>query len=104
MQAYEAIKRLKADRKEFLEQYGLKSHMSKIPADLEAELFGEEKKIQTEPEPTAGTDTTEATTITVDSAETLVAECPYTKEQVRKNIRLLGCKSRAWQWRHILDG
>jgi len=96
MQAYEAIKRLKADRKEFLEMYGLKSHMSKIPAELEAELFGEEKKIQTGAEPTEATDRTEA--IVLETEEV----CPYPLKAVRKSIHLLGNKSKAWKWRHLL--
>ena len=74
MQAYEAIKILKMDRKEFLEKYDLKSHLSKIPPELEAELFGEEKKIKTEPKQETGADTVEAPALTADSAETEVVD------------------------------
>jgi hypothetical protein len=103
MKVHEASKSKKMSNKEFLEEYGeeynLKSHLSKIPAELEEELFGQEKKIETpEPEPTE----------TVDSAETVVVEvqepviekapeCPYTKEQVRLGIRGCGNKSSMWR-------
>jgi len=96
MKAYEAIKLLKADRKEFLEQYGIKSHMSKIPAELEAELFGVEKKIQAEPEPAPTVDTPEAIPVAKEA-------CPYTAEQVELGIRCLGAKAPQWKWRHILN-
>ena len=67
MKVHEASKAKKLSNKEFLEIYGeehnLKSHLSKLPKELEEELFGEEKKIETtEPESTE----------TVDSAETIV--------------------------------
>lgn len=104
MKAHEAIKLLKADRKEFLEKYGIKSHLSKIPSELETELFGDEKKIYQEPEPAQ----------TVDSAETELVEvkvlpkkepvCPYTPAEIELGIRCLGSKSKQWEWRHILDG
>ncbi len=45
MKAYEAAKLLKIPNKEFLQKYEIKSHLSKLPEDLVAELFGEEKKI-----------------------------------------------------------
>ena len=86
MQAYQAIKMLKADRKEFLATYGLKSHMSKLPDSLVEELFGEEKKIQTEPEQTQ----------TVDSAETDVVEigeqdeCEQTQDDTNDSIDSTG--------------
>lgn len=102
MKAYEAAKLLKIPNKEFLQKYEIKSHLSKLPEDLVAELFGEEKKIE------AG----QAATQTVDSAETDVVvsapekteeECPYTVEQVARHIKILGNKSPAWKWRHIVD-
>ena len=62
MKVYEASKKMKITNKEFCEEYGLKTHMSKLPTSLEAELFGEEKKIQT----------AEELTETIDSAETVV--------------------------------
>ena len=100
MQAYEAAKKLEIPNKEFLAKYGLKSHMSKVPDDLVAELFGEEKKIETQ----------QPTTETVDSAETDVVEvevketCPYTTAQIELGIRCLGGKAPQWKWRHMLDG
>ena len=108
MQAYEAIKILKADTREFLEEYGLKSHLSKLPAALEAELFGDEKKTYE-----AG----ETVTKTVDSAKTVILgdapeiipeviteECPYTIKQIAHGIRILGPKSSCWKWRHLVNG
>ena len=104
MIAYEAAKLLEISNKEFLETYGIKSHLSKISTDLEAELFGDEKKTYEAPE---------TVTQTVDSAETVIVgitadvvkrTCPYTVEQVRNHIRQLGNKSACWEWRHILDG
>ena len=108
MQAYEAIKLLKADTKEFLEEYGLKSHLSKLPAALEAELFGDEKKTYE-----AGKTVTETT----DSAKTIILgdppevipevtteECPFTKKQILHGIRILGHKSSCWKWRHLVNG
>ena len=99
MKAYEAIKKLKADRKEFLEQYGIKSHMSNIPPELEAELFGEEKKIETEPEPTQTVDSAETDVVTVEPSE---EECPYTLKQIEMGCKLGGNKSKTWQWRHLI--
>ena len=121
MQAYQAIKMLKIDRKEFLATHGLKSHMSKLPDSLVEELFGEEKKIQAKPEQAAAVDTAEADVVGADvvDADVLgtdvlvqdhgvksseVETCPYTERQIRRSVRLLGGKSPAWKWRHILDG
>ena len=114
MKAYEAIKRLKMDRKEFLELYGIKSHMSNIPVELESELFGSEKKIQVEQERTQ----------TVNSAETIVVgeppepivepivaeipetktaeECPYSLHTIKRSIQIFGGKSKLWKWRHLI--
>ena len=60
MKAYEAAKRLGMKPADFAHEYGLASHLCKIPDDLEAELFGCEKKIKKQ-----------AQTQTVDSAETV---------------------------------
>ena len=95
MKAYEAAKKLKMENKDFLAEYGIKSHSSNITPELEAELFGEEKKIETEPQ---GTETaTTAETVVIDKAE----ECPYTVRQIRKSCRMLGNKSPCWEWRHL---
>jgi hypothetical protein len=116
MKAYEAAKLLKLSNKEFLEKYGIKSHMSKVPEDLEQELFGDEKKIEE-----AGQTGTE----TVDSAETVVVDpvdaveedefpvlntdetgeiCPYSIEEIELGIRCLGGKAPQYKWRHLLNG
>jgi hypothetical protein len=123
MKAYEAIKRLKVDRKEFLEQYGIKSHMSKIPPELEAELFGEEKKIQTGQAGAEGVDSSEAVVLVpvVEEEDTKAEEvaqnppdivndytdakeCPYTLEEIALGLRCLGSKGKMWEWRHLLNG
>ena len=96
MKVYEASKLLKISNKEFCELYGTKSHMVKLSAELEAELFGEEKKIPTEPEPEKAVDSTEAPAVVEE-------ECPYTPEQVELGIRCLGGKGPQWKWRHILN-
>ena len=64
MKGYEAAKKLGITSGEFCEQYDLGSHMQKIPDELEAELFGSEKKIMEE----------QACTETVDSAETVLVD------------------------------
>jgi len=109
MQAYEAIKRLKLDRKAFLEEHGLKSHMSKLPDALVEELFGEEKKIQTGAEGAPEVDSTEAVVVevadeTLPETETVSVTpeseaCPFTPRQIAKSIRCLGNKSPCWKWR-----
>ena len=105
---------LKADRKEFLATYGLKSHMSKLPDSLVEELFGEEKKIQTEPEQTQTVDSAETDVVEVATLDELVQDsgvkssevetCPYDEATIRRSIRCLGNKSSAWKWRHTLNG
>ena len=119
MKAYEAAKKLGIDNKAFIEEYGLKSHLSRVPDELEAELFGSEKKIVEE----------QAQPQTVDSSETVVVgdagepdpeltvsakkpvtseqvkgECPFPLDVVRRQIRMNGNKSKCWQWRHLVDG
>ena len=105
---------LKADRKEFLATYGLKSHMSKLPDSLVEELFGEEKKIQTEPEQTQTVDSAETDVVEVATIGELVQDsgvkssdvetCPYTERTIRKSMKMLGNKSPCWKWRHTLNG
>jgi hypothetical protein len=105
MKAYEAAKLKKMTNKEFLKEYELKSHMSKISPELEAELFGEEKKIQAEPESAPTVDTAEADVVTPvePTSDEQSTECPYTKEQIELGIRCLGNKSPVWEWRHIIE-
>ena len=110
MQAYVAAKLLKMSNKEFLKQYELKSHMSKVPAELEAELFGEEKKIQTGQAGTETVDRAETTVVAVDAITEVVTEeveavtdeeCPYTPAEIELGIRCLGGKAPQWKWRHL---
>ena len=90
MKAYEAAKLLKMDNKTFLETYGIKSHLSKLPEELEHELFGDEKKIEeARPETEAAVDIPEAD---------VVEEMPD-ERLIRKSIRCLGNKSPYWKWR-----
>jgi len=97
MKAYEAAKKLGMSSKEFVEEHGLGSHMQSIPVELEAELFGDEKKIVEE----------QAQTETVNTAEADVVEtetgCPYPPKVIRRSILVLGNKSPCWEWRHILE-
>ena len=44
MKGYEAAKKLGMKSGEFCEKYNLNSHMQSLPEELEAELFGSEKK------------------------------------------------------------
>jgi len=116
MKAYEAAKKLDIPTKEFLETYGVKSHLSKLPAELEAELFGDEKKIETVPEPTQTVDTAEAVVVEITGREEGLPEttgtgnniteqeCPYTEQQILRSCRLLGNKSPCWAWRHMVNG
>lgn len=105
MQAYEAAKKLKMENKEFLEKYGMKSHMSKLSEDLVAELFGEEKKIEAEPEPTETVDSAE--TVVVEQAPEVPAEpepegCPVDAATVELSIRCLGGRSPYYKWRNLV--
>jgi hypothetical protein len=102
MKVYEAAKLLKITNKAFLEEYGLKSHLSKLPEALEAELFGDEKKTEEAGEPvteTINSAEADVVTETVNTAETEV--CPYTPRQISKSIKLAGNKSPCWKWRHL---
>lgn len=116
MKAYEAIKLLKVDRKEFLQTHELKSHMSKISEELEAELFGVEKKIQAEPEPAQSIDSTEAIAdvaqeapeipveaITQPKATPSTPECPVSLETLATSLRGLGGKSPYYKWKYLLN-
>ena len=123
MKVYEASKSKKMSTKEFLEVYGeeynLKSHLSKIPAELEEELFGQEKKIETpKPEPTETVDSAETVVVEdIDLVEEVLAEIegkevhkPIVKdekvpslEEIELGIRGCGSKSSMWKWRHLLD-
>ena len=115
MKAYEAIKKLKVDRKEFLQTHELKSHMSKISDELEAELFGVEKKIQAESEPAETIDSTEAVADVEEAPETPVEaispvkatpstpECPVSLETLATSLRGLGGKSPYYQWKWLLN-
>jgi len=112
MKVHEASKAKKMSNKEFLAEYGeefnLKSHMSKLPVELEAELFGEEKKIE---------EAVEEQTETVDSAEAVVVEvepepvveieskeeCPVSLEELQGGINGLGGKYKHYKWKHLLD-
>jgi hypothetical protein len=125
MKAFEAAKKLGMKPKEFCEEYGVKSHLSKITEELEAELFGGEKKIETEQE----------TTETVDSAETVVLGgeddnkinadevevqetdnankpvekapeevCPVDLETLKLSLRGCGGKSPYYKWKYLLNG
>ena len=61
MKAYEAAKKLGISSRKFSERYGLDSHLCTVPKEIEAELFGDEKKIMEE----------QTYTETVDSAKTI---------------------------------
>jgi hypothetical protein len=107
MKAYEAAKLLKMSNKDFLKEYDIKSHMSNIPTELEAELFGVEKKIQTGQAGTETVDRAETTVVTVDTevvttAEEVVTEkCPVDIATIRAGINGCGNKSCYWKWRHL---
>ena len=113
MKAYEAAKKLKMENKDFLEQYEIKSHLSKLDDELVEELFGGEKKIsEAMPGPEAAVDSAEADVVTEDPAEvvtidTAVAEvvtvdCSHSVEEIELSIRCLGNKSPLWKWRSKL--
>jgi len=100
MKAYEAAKLLKISNKEFIEKYEVKSHLSKLSDELEAELFGEEKKIETaRPERAEEPDTPEA-----DVVESVEEECPVDLETLKTSLRGVGGKSPYWKWRHLVNG
>ena len=111
MKIYEASKILKKSNKELLAEINdprVKSHLSKIPEDILAELGLEKKIKEAIAEPTK----------TVDSAETDVVDsepskpskapelpkevCPYTAEEIELGIRCVGNKGQHWKWRHII--
>lgn len=110
MKAFEAAKKQGMEAKEFCKEHGIKSHLSKISAELEAELFGDEKKTETE----------QAATETVDSAETVIVgapakdevkpekpveeSCPVDLATLELSIRGRGGKSPYYKWKHLLNG
>lgn len=102
MKAYEAIERLKMDRKEFLATYGVKSHLSKLSDELVEELFGSEKKIEAEPKPPKAVDTSEDE-LPVLKVNTNGKRCPYTPQEIELGIRCLGNKAPQWEWRHLIE-
>lgn len=124
MKVYEASKLLKRDSKEFIKELNdprITSHLSKLPPEIEAELFGAEKKIEeAAAEPTK----------TVDSAETVMVNekpkaepkaepkpepkpvveipskedtCPVDLETLELSIRGIGGKSPYYKWKHLLN-
>lgn len=120
MKVYEASKLLKKDNKELIKELNdprITSHLSKLPPEIEAELFGEEKKIEeAAAEPTK----------TVDSAETVLVNekpkaepkpepapvveipskedtCPVDLETLELSIRGIGGKSPYYKWKHLLN-
>ena len=122
MKVFELSKKLKKSNKDLIAEIDdprVKSHLSKVPEDILAEFDVEEKKIETEPEPTATVDKDEDAVVTVDSAETIVVEvkeevvnekvpksteetCPYSIEEIRMGCRCLGNKAPQWKWRHLI--
>ena len=112
MKVHEAAKLKKMSNKDFIKMVDdprITSHMNKLPEELEAELFGEEKKIkEAVAEPTQ----------TVDSAETVVVEttpepiaktkpieepCPVDLVTLELSIRGIGGKSPYYKWKYLLD-
>lgn len=102
MKAYEAAKLLRVSNKEFLTEHNLKSHMSKVPPELEAELFGGEKKIQAGQEEAPTVDRAETVVATVDVEKAAIEQCPVDLETVRAGINGCGDKSCYWKWRHLI--
>ena len=117
MKVFELSKQLKVSNKEFLTANPqFKSHMSKVPADLVAELLGVEKKIQAEPEPAQSIDSTEAIAdvaqeapeipveaITQPKATPSTPECPVSLETLAMSLRGLGGKSPYYKWKYLLN-
>jgi hypothetical protein len=105
MKAYEAAKLTGMKSKAFCEQYGIKSHTSKIPADLEEQLFGEEKKTETEPQPETPVDSVEAVVVEDDFPVLKINDegerCPYSPEEIELSIRCLGGVSPCYKWKHL---
>lgn len=116
MKVHEATKKLKVSNKEFIQQYadhGITSHLSKIPHELEAELFGDEKKINAEGQGSQTADSAETVVVgevvqktegVSKTADAGTEECPYTTKQIKRSIQIFGSKSPCWKWRHLMDG
>ena len=113
MKVHEASKILKKSNKELLAEINdprVKSHLSKIPEDILAELGFEKKITEAVAEPTKTVDRAE--TIVVDKSEeelhaelqpvVPVEDCPYTPEQIELGIRCLGNKGPHWKWQHLI--
>lgn len=103
MKAYEAGKKLGMSGGDFAKEYGLKSHLSKLPDKLERELFGDPVLIH------------EEETITMDSAETVVVGetkdsvlgvdgCPVGRDELLTSLVKLGGASPYIKWDYLLDG
>lgn len=115
MKVHEAAKKLGISTKVFLETYGeergIKSHLSNLPESLVDELFGEEKKIQAESEPTQTVDSGQADLVeltafpeTGTKAVIRTKECPISKADLRVSICCLGNKSPYYEWKDMLNG
>ena len=111
MKGYEAAKKLGMKSGDFCEKYDLNSHMQSLPEELEAELFGSEKKILEEQTCTETSNTAETVVVASESpveAETpaeataTLPECPVSLETLKTSLRGGGNKSPYWQWRGLV--
>ena len=122
MKVFEASKKRKQSNKEFLEEfkeYGMTSHLSKLPDELVEELFGSEKKTDAQGQGAQSVDSAETVVVNDVKAETkqdtVVQEtttvsagaeddCPWTVREIKRSIQIRGNKSPLWKWRHLMDG
>ena len=103
MKVFELSKLLKMPNKaliKLIDDPRVKSHMSKVPESVVAELLGEEKKTEEAPaEQETAVDTVETAVVAIVPVE----ECPVTLDELRGGINGLGGKYKHYKWKYLLD-